>query len=239
MSNRLTRFKTPLLFACSLVVAGMMMADSIAIQSPKGPEDAVEDRKLPLWQAAIRRTRREGNYVAACVRTEMSVFDGDEKLLGMVNEVERMEREGGKTHWKTASKNQTGDPGMTIRADFGLQADPASALEGYDEWHLREKGVWEGKAFEKWEGISKANPNNTVIVSIDVESEFPRKADFTIPFFTPLGSQLVNMTLTYARSPEGVWLPDRSVCDQRGRFLLIRRHIRLAKTYTEWEAARR
>ncbi len=191
----------------------------------------------PLWQLAIKRTKEKGNYVAGCVLTEMSIFDGEEKLLGTVSEVERMERGGEKKlRWKTESKKQTGSPGMTIKADFGLQADPASALEGYDEWYLRGKGELEGKAIEVWEGISKANPKNKVIVSIDVESQFPRKAEFTIPFFTPLGSQLVNMTLTYALISDGVWLPAISVCDQKGRLLLIRRHIRIAKTYTDWKA---
>jgi hypothetical protein len=233
MSTRLAFSKHPAWLACFLAAAGLLPAEA------PGPRPGEGKERMPLWQAAIRHTREKGHYVAACVSSEMSVYDGDEKLLGTVSEVERLAQDQGKPQWKLESKKQTGSPGMTIRADFGLQADPASALEGYDEWHLQGKKEVDGRAVEIWEGTSQANPPNKVIASIDVESGFPRKAEFTIPFHFPLLSQVVTMTLTYAPGADGVWLPARSVCDQKGRLLLLKRHILLTKTYTDWESTGR
>jgi hypothetical protein len=231
MSTRLAFWKHPAWFACLLSTSGLLQADAGAPRPGGGTE------RVPLWQTAIKLTREKGNYVAASVRTEIKVFDGDEKWLGTVTEEERMERSTGKRRWKAVSRKQDGNPGMMIEADFGLQADPATVLEGYDEWHLLETGQSDGRAIEVWEGITKADPQNTVIASLDVESGFPRKAELAMPFHFPLISQVAKITLTYAPAADGVWLPATSVCDQRGRFLLIKRHIRLTKTYTDWEAA--
>ncbi len=234
MSSRRTILTIPAGIICLLASAGLLPADPVDGRLPKSVGAGDAERRLPAWQVAINRTKEKGHYVARCVRTEMRVYDGDENLLGSVSEVERMEPDGGKPRWKSESKNQTGNPGMTIRVDFGLQANPASALEGYDEWRLRGKGQLEGAAIEEWEGITQANPQNTVVVAIDVASGFPRKAEFTFPFSTPLGSQLVHMSLVYEPNPDGVWLPARSVCEQKARFFLYKRHIHLTKTYTDW-----
>ena len=191
--------------------------------------------KQPLWQVAIERMREQGGYVAACVETELKVYNGDEKLLGTVTEVERMERTGKTIRWVTLSKNKSGSPGMAIKADFGLQSNPASALEGYDQWCRRRVGEYGGGPIEVWEGITVANPQNSILAYIDPASGFLKKAEFTMPYRSPVGSIVVKGELTCQRWSGDIWLPSRITMDQNGSLFLIRRHLRMVKTYKEWQ----
>lgn len=211
-----------------------MQAEIVVGRPHQHTENSGSSSKPPLWQAAIKSTKANSHYIAGRIETEMSVFNGDGKLLGVVSEVERLELGQGKPRWKTESKKQTGSPGMTIKADFGLQADPGSALDGYDEWHLRGKDQLDGSPVEIWEGISRENPKNKVIAYIDLKTELPRKTESTMPFTTPVGSILVNATLTYAWTADRVWLPSQIVMDQKGRLFFIKRHLHMIKDYKEW-----
>lgn len=191
--------------------------------------------RRPLWQIAIERMREQGGYVAANVETDLQVFDGDEKLLGTVTEAERMERSGDTIRWLTRSKNKSGSPGMTIKADFGLQSNPASALEGYDQWRRRGTGEFPGRPIEVWEGSTGADPQNRIVAYIDATTGSLRRAEFTMPFRSPVGSLIVKGELTCQRLSGDVWLPSRITMDQTGRFFFIKRHLHLVKTYTGWQ----
>jgi hypothetical protein len=197
------------------------------------PSGELADR--PLWRIAIERMRDQGGYVAARVETDMKVFDGDEKLLGSVTEVERMERSGERFHWRTVSKNTSGNPGMTIKADFGLQANPSSVLEGYDQWYRRSVGEFEGGRIEVWEGISSADPKNSIVAYIDPVAGLLKRAEFTMPFRSPVGSIIVKGELTCQRLPGDIWLPSQITMDQTGRLFFVKRHLHMVKNYKEWQ----
>ena len=223
--------RTAGVFAAMLCVAGALGAEG-----PSGnPRAGGGPVRRPLWQIAIERMRDRGGYVAARVETDLQVFDGDEKLLGTVTEEERLERSGEKIRWLTLSKIKSGSPGMALKADFGLQSDPASALEGYDQWRRRSGGEVAGRPVEVWEGITAADPQNSIVATIDATAGFLTRAEFTLPFRSPVGSLIVKGELTCQRLPEGIWLPSRMTVDQTGRLFFIKRHLHMVKTYTEWQ----
>jgi hypothetical protein len=165
----------------------------------------------------------------------MKVFDGQEKFLGTMTEVEQMERMGARLRWLTQSKTTEGSPGMTIKADFGLQSDPASALKGYDNWRRRSAEDSEAQSVEVWEGVDSTDPENGIVAFIDPATGFLRKAMFTLPFRSPVGSVLVKGELVCEQQPQGVWLPSQITMDQTGRFLFTKRHLHIVKKYKEWQ----
>ena len=219
----------PLVVLCVVGVVGAEVVPSVDSGASGGSDER------PLWQIAIERMREQGGYVAACVETDLKVYDGDEKLLGTVTEVERMERSGQTIRWVTLSKNKSGSPGMAIKADFGLQSNPASALEGYDEWRRQSVGEYGGGPIEVWEGITVANPQNSILAYIDPVSGFLKCAEFTMPYRSPVGSIIVKGELTCQRWSGDIWLPSQITMDQNGRLFFIKRHLRMVKTYKEWQ----
>lgn len=194
-----------------------------------------EEAERPLWEAAMNRLKENGGYVAACIETDMKVFGSDGRLLGSVLETERLERAEQKLRWVKTSNKKTGSPGMAVAADLGLQSDPASSLMGYDRWQCKGEEQIDGTSVEIWEGITKADPQNSILAYIERESAFLLRAEFTMPFRLPFGSVLIRGEMLCRRSSTGVWLPAQVTLEQTGRLLFMKRRVQITKNYREWE----
>ena len=193
--------------------------------------------EAPLWQRAMSDLTKSPHYWACAVASTMTVYDGDNQRLGAVESRRELELQAGRPVWKETSRKRTGEPGMVITMDLGLQQDSRDVLKDYTEWVLLRTDVVEQVAVEVWQGKLVAEPGNVVVANLEPGTARPRRLQFTFPYHSMLGTMQVSVDVDYAVGPDGAWLPRRATVDQSGRFLFRKRRIQIENNYEDWRRA--
>lgn len=197
----------------------------------------------PAWEASLGRRAVEENvkphrFWAGSMTSKLTVFDGANRLLGSVETDAELKVANQKPKWTPLQQRKTGSPGMMITMDIGIQSAPEKLFDEYTTWsHVKTIDAAEGRT-QVWQGVSREDPRNTVVLQIGEADARPRSAVFSMPYKSWLGTQhQVELELYYRPNEDGIWLPWRSVVDQSTHMLLFKRRIRIETLFRDWIAA--
>jgi len=188
----------------------------------------------PLWQAAMAGIKSSQALTAARVVTVVTVFDGDEALLGTIESVETVSWTSGHPVWQNVAKKSTGKPGFTMELNLNIEKDPGGLLDGYGEWRPLAAAQLEGASYSVWESHRPGDETDTARVFVDPQTSRPKRADFTMPIHSNLGTRLVALTVLFGPGPKQTWVPVQATIDQTGRFMFWKRHLVITKTFHGW-----
>ena len=188
----------------------------------------------PLWQAALAGIKSAQALTAARVITQVTVFDGDEVLLGTIESVEAVSWTQGRPVWQNISKKSTGRPGFTMELALNIEKDPGDLLDGYGEWRPQAETRLEGDLYSVWESHRPGDETDSARIYVDPRTARPKRADLTIPIHSNLGTRQVKLTVLFGPGPKATWVPEQATIDQAGRFMFWKRHLIITKTYHVW-----
>lgn len=200
--------------------------------------DSVALEAIPVWKQATVLMARDGSYWAQRLDHTLTVYNADNEVLGGIETQAELKMDDGQPTWRSRQEKRTGHPGMVITMDLGIQKEPGAVLAEYDAWTLLRNDTIDRISVAVWRGTSSADPRNSATAYFDVASARPLRIDFTLPYKSLLGTQLVSLRLEYRATPEGAWLPWRAVVEHSGRILFMKRRIHLETEYREWRSAK-
>lgn len=187
-----------------------------------------------LWPAVMAGIKSAQALTAARVVTQITVFDGDEELLGTIESVEALSWSQGRPVWQNISKKSTGRPGFTMELALNIEKDPAGLLDGYSGWQPKTETRMEGKLFSVWEAHRPGDETDSARVFVDPRTTRPSRAEFTMPIHSNLGTRQVKLTVIFGPGPKDTWVPIQATIDQAGRLMFWKRHLVITKTFHEW-----
>lgn len=218
---------------CWLVLAWVIGA----LASPLlAAQDTVSGKENgpPLWRQAVDKIKHDRHYWATELISTLTVYNVEDQALGSLETYEELKLADGQPVWQRKRQKKTGQPGMVITMDLGIQKDPGAILADYDSWILLRKEALDFTRVQVWKGVSSEDPRNTATAYLNESNALPLQIIFTLPYNSVLGTKLISLTVKYKASPVGAWLPWRATVDQTGRTFFQKRRIHIEIEFSNW-----
>ncbi|MBI2517547.1 MAG: hypothetical protein HYV95_11635 [Opitutae bacterium] len=211
-------------------VVGALVSPVLAAQDTVSGKE----NRPPLWRQAADKITNGSHYWATGLINTLTVYNVEDQALGSLETYAELELADGQPVWKRKRQKKTGQPGMVITIDLGIQKDPGTILAEYDSWILLRMETLDGTRVQVWKGVSSEDPRNTATAYLNESNALPLQIIFTLPYSSILGTQSISLTVKYKAAPVGAWLPWRAVVDQTGRIFFQKRRIHIETEFSNW-----
>jgi hypothetical protein len=192
---------------------------------------------LPIWEMARQKVQTAKPLAASRVTTHLDVYDGKENFLGSIETVEEISswNKDGSPIRVTVSNKTLGSPGFTMELNLHFEDQPGEALDGFDTWTSKGDSRVGDTLVQLYDAVDKSQKEQSkALAYIDPKTALPLQVDYLVPIHSNFGTRMINATLIFGPTRDGIWVPKTATINQAGKFMFWRRHLVIKKIYENW-----